>query len=89
MGNFAFSEVAPEGWARFTGDVYTNGTVVILTGNVPTDEEDAPELTHNCDEMGCGSVGPHVVARGVIDYWDGLDWRAQELRLAAVRGASR
>ncbi len=43
-------------------DAYTNGYTVVIIGVPPNLPEDNP-LSHNCDAMGCGSVGPHVIAR--------------------------
>jgi hypothetical protein len=44
----------PEGYSRV--QVYTNGAVVVVCGAPDSDDE-----SHDCDEMGCGSVGPHVL----------------------------
>jgi hypothetical protein len=44
----------PEEYSRV--DVYTNGAVMVVCGAPESDDE-----SHNCDEMGCGSVGPHVL----------------------------
>jgi hypothetical protein len=45
---------APDGWKRV--EVYTNGAALVVCGKPDSDDE-----SHNCDEMGCGSVGPHVL----------------------------
>jgi hypothetical protein len=54
----------PEGFYPIDG--YTNGREIVILGFPPQDDE-LPEGAqgHSCDEMGCGSVGPHVVA--IID----------------------
>ena len=33
----------------------------IFVVGTPTDEELDEELQHNCDAMGCGTVGPHLI----------------------------
>lgn len=42
-------------------EAYTNGHQIVVVGDPPADPEDEM-LMHSCDEMGCGSVGPHVIA---------------------------
>jgi hypothetical protein len=52
------SQPIPDGYAQIPGkvDVFTNGHEMIVTGEPFTAD-------HNCDEMGCSSIGPHVVFR--------------------------
>lgn len=50
---------APAGWEPI--EAWTDGTRIIVLGT-PPDEDQEPEPTHNCDAMGCGSFGPHVLA---------------------------
>ena len=76
MSNMKFDLYVPEGWVRFDGDVFTNGSDIVLTGDTPPEEAD--ELAHDCDVMGCGSVFPHVVGKGTID-WDNHKWRSKEI----------
>jgi hypothetical protein len=76
MSNMKHDLFVPEGWVRFDGTIYTNGSDIVLTGDTPPDE--APELAHDCDVMGCGSVSPHVVGKGTID-WDNHEWRSKEI----------
>jgi hypothetical protein len=49
----------PEGF--YPIEAYTNGYVIVILGT-PPELDDDDLLAHNCDAMGCGSVGPHVVA---------------------------
>ena len=49
----------PEGWTKMPVEaVFQKGSQVVLLGS--------PDETHNCDYMGCGSVGPHVLAYAEI-----------------------
>lgn len=44
-------------------EAYTNGYEIVVVGYPPNDEDLPPgSPTHNCDQMGCGSLD-HVVAR--------------------------
>lgn len=48
-------------------DAWTNGCQIVIWGIPPDSDdlgisEDGP-LNHNCDEMGCGSVGGHILLR--------------------------
>ena len=53
-------EDIPEGFEEMPVQaVYRKGKLLVLLG-VPVDGR------HNCDEMGCGSVGPHVLAYAEI-----------------------
>jgi len=79
MGNMVYETYLPDGFVRFTGDVFTDGSIIVLVGETPPDE--AGELAHDCDQMGCGSAGPHVIAKGVIN-WDSPEWRAKEIAAA-------
>ena len=55
-------------------DAYTNGYQIIVFGIPPEQEEDNP-LLHNCDAMGCGSVGPHLLVRiPVMQPYPELSW---------------
>lgn len=55
----------PKGyWKLNATEVYTNGEALVILG-IPSEIED-DETGHNCDEMGCGSVGPHVIAIGSL-----------------------
>lgn len=51
----------PAGWKRI-GTAYSDGDGVVVCGT-PEPEADEDNPKHNCDEMGCGSVGDHVVER--------------------------
>jgi len=55
----------PDGfWKVPITEVYTDGFDIVFLGIPPTDElDDDDPRAHNCDEMGCGSFGPHVLAR--------------------------
>lgn len=46
----------PRGWKRI-GEAFTDGKEFVVCG-WPEEGED-----HSCDAMGCGSIGPHVIAR--------------------------
>jgi hypothetical protein len=51
------------GYREIADGVYVSEREVVVLG-VPFDTEDETHpLFHNCDAMGCGSVGPHVVLR--------------------------
>lgn len=47
-------ERLPGGWWGIKA--YTNGKKLVVCGVPDTDDE-----SHNCDQMGCGSVGDHVL----------------------------
>jgi hypothetical protein len=56
----------PSGFVKLPADeVYTDGRGrIVITGT--------PVASHNCDQMGCASAGPHVIAYGkliVADCW--------------------
>ncbi len=61
----------PEGFTRLQGTVqaaYLSKSIIVIVG-IPFGEEDEGydlENGHNCDVMGCGSVGPHVLAYGSL-----------------------
>lgn len=57
----------PSGWVTLPYEFVANPETdqVVALGSPPPDHdvsEDSP-LYHNCDRMGCGSVGAHVVDR--------------------------
>ena len=59
-------EDIPEGFERMpmrVTDVYRRDKLVVLLG--------IPGEDHDCDEMACGSVGPHVIAFMEIVKMDG------------------
>jgi hypothetical protein len=41
--------------------------VLALPGEVWPGDDDSDECPHNCDAMGCGSVGGHVIARARLE----------------------
>ena len=81
MSNMKHDPYVPDGWVRFGGTIYTNGSDIVLTGDTPP--EHAPEDAHNCDEMGCGSVSAHVVGKGTMN-WDNNEWRGKEIEAALL-----
>ena len=83
MSNMKIDPYVPDGWVRFDGQIFTNGSDIVLTGDTPPEE--APESAHNCDVMGCGSIFPHVVGKGTID-WDDNKWRGKEIECAILEG---
>ena len=44
-------------------EAYITEEEVVVCGESPYDEDLPEEEQHNCDEMGCGSLGPHVLYR--------------------------
>ncbi len=52
----------PEDYWRI--NAYTNGHQIVVVGSPPSEEEVEEDemLMHNCDAMGCNSVGSHVLA---------------------------
>lgn len=57
---------APEGFAMVAGaqEVYVGKGLVVVCGDPSECAASCDhESCHNCDAMGCGSVGPHVIAR--------------------------
>lgn len=62
----------PEGFVKLSAcEVWTDGSKLVIFGDPP--DEDAFEdeaMGHDCDLMGCGSVGPHVIAMGHWCYGD-------------------
>jgi hypothetical protein len=57
----------------------TNGYQIIVLGTPPNDDDlplgENDPLSHNCDEMGCPSVGPHIVKRiPVMHAMPELEW---------------
>ena len=61
QGDDMSNDRLPDGFYKI--EAYTNGYQIVILGHPPQDDE-LPEgaPAHNCDVMGCGSVGPHVVA---------------------------
>lgn len=62
------SPVVPPGYRRIPVEAYTDGHRLVVLGS-PYDVHDdsgEDESWHSCDEMGCGSVGPHVLASVVV-----------------------
>ncbi len=55
---------ATTGWQPVLA--YSNGTRVVVFGQ-PVDCDDE-EGGHNCEEMGCGSAGAHVVGRFTLPW---------------------
>jgi hypothetical protein len=50
---------APEGFEPI--EAWTDGKQIVVLGS-PPDEDNGDDPQHNCDAMGCSSVGPHVLA---------------------------
>ena len=68
----------PEGYVKLRAiEVWTNGERLVILGQPPDEDEVDPEseYAHNCDAMGCGSFGPHVIAIGEYLYGDPLEFR--------------
>lgn len=55
----------PDGFWKI--DAETNGYQIIVWGD-PPDLDGSDPLCHNCDEMGCPSVGGHIVCRIPVMY---------------------
>jgi hypothetical protein len=54
MGNI------PNGWLEWVDvAVYRKENRLVILG--------IPDEGHNCDYMGCGSVGPHVIAHATLE----------------------
>ena len=49
-------------------EAYTNGKRVIVFGYPKSDLPD--DESHNCDEMGCGSIGAHVLGNFTLSVED-------------------
>ncbi len=62
----------PEGYRKLRADeVWTDGHRLVILGLPPDEDEiEDDELGHDCDQMGCGSFGPHVIAIGTYLYGD-------------------
>lgn len=59
--NYGTDTGIPPGYRRARCDeVYTNDERVVVLGT-PDDLADDDPKAHNCDDMGCGSFGPHVL----------------------------
>jgi len=66
----------PEGYVKLRAtEVWTNGERLVILGEPPDEDEYSDEYGHDCDQMGCGSVGPHVIAIGEYGYGDTLEFR--------------
>ena len=55
-------ENVPDGYQEV--EAWTNDKEVVVLGD-PPDEDEHPNA-HNCDQMGRGSFGPHVIARTAL-----------------------
>jgi hypothetical protein len=51
----------PDGEKQIDATVYLHDSEIVVLG-YPSDL-DQPEEQHSCDLLGCGSIGPHVLAR--------------------------
>jgi len=66
----------PKGYVKLRAiEVWTNGERLVILGEPPDEDECADEYGHDCDQMGCGSVGPHVIAIGEYLYGDPLQFQ--------------
>jgi hypothetical protein len=53
-------QLPPKAWRRLTeGDLWTDDDGHYLVTGYPAQEDE----DHHCDEMGCGSAGPHILMR--------------------------
>lgn len=69
----------PDGWRPIEG--YMNNKYVIIVGtpeNEPDEWVDDDPRRHNCDEMGCGSAGPHILMRLIIPIPHSWNWQRGE-----------
>jgi len=58
----------PAGYTRLASAVvYVSGGMLVICGDPfeawPESHDQNDDHPHNCDQMGCGSVGPHVLYR--------------------------
>jgi hypothetical protein len=55
------SQPTPDGWLPV--EAWSDGKRVVICGTPADDEASGlpEEEWHNCDVMGCGSIGPHIV----------------------------
>ena len=62
-------------------EAYLTDTEVVVCGEAPYDEDLPEEEQHNCDEMGCGSIGPHVLYRFRLEdaYANGVPAISEEI----------
>lgn len=57
--SFLSEQPTPDGWLPI--EAWTDGKQVVVLGT-PDDDENLPEEQwHDCDAMGCSSVGNHVL----------------------------
>ncbi len=66
-------------------EAFTNGYQIVVMGSPPDSEDlgipDDDLLNHNCDDMGCGSVGDHVLCRiPVMQPMPELNWTNENWR---------
>jgi len=74
---------APKGFIKLpTYAVFIKGNRLIVLGEPYSEDE-----THNCDEMGCGSLD-HVIVRGSA-HKIGITIRAAELRVQTESGSGQ
>ncbi len=61
------SENVPAGYYKLDAqEVWSNDKYIVILGAPDYDEDDPEAHPHNCDDMGCGSFGPHVLRRGLV-----------------------
>ncbi len=76
-------DYTPEGFWEIKA--FTNGYQIVVLGSPPDAEDlDIPEddsRNHSCDQVGCGSVGDHVLCRIPIMYpTPELRWAADNFK---------
>jgi len=54
-------ETIPKGYELM--ECYMSETEYVILGDPPAEKEGNGDALHNCDQMGCGSYGGHVLAR--------------------------
>lgn len=65
MAKYQFD--VPSGFVPMdASEVWTDGERIVVLGS-PEDLGSEGECIHNCDQMGCSSVGPHVLASVYVD----------------------
>ena len=55
------AETVPAGYIQV--EAWMNDAEIVVMGDPPSEEQDPDCKIHHCDSMGCGSFGPHVIAR--------------------------